>query len=475
MSALGLFLLDARFELSASDLNPGEYLEKLREGGAEVWVGSQPQKIPQGAVVFYSSAISPSDPEMREARDRGMEVFPRHLLLRYLTARYYTIAVSGTHGKTTTTAWVAWLLERGGYEPSALVGGSVHAWGSNVRIGQLSKQIGRPLLVIEADESDGSFLDIVASMAIVTNIDLDHVDRYHSLDEVERQFQKFIHFENQAQGNHPMQEEKEDKYFIPSLESIRLLDRQPHTKTPHDPPGLQTVKEILTQISIDVAENAIVYKDTTFKVGLLGQHNLYNATAVAACALCLGIPYQVIAEALLNFSGVGRRMETLFQTQTPAGIEVRIVDDYAHHPNEIEAVLKTYHSGGYSVVPYWEPHRVSRFCAFQKEYSQLFHGELRETLTMFPVFDAAGEEASGKFPQFRQLYEAFSQNRLVSPQGSPTLSGDTLEEAAQEIASSIGKAAQDTVFLFMGAGHSSKYAHHIAELVKEKIDKRKNI
>ena len=156
MSALAILLMQSGFKVSASDLNGGVYLDYLKSYGATVWVGHNPTKINKNSVVFYSSAIPETDEELTFAKLNNKAVYSRHFLLNFITEQYYTIAISGTHGKTTTTAWVAKMLIEAGQDPSAYVGGTVLEWNSNTRIGK-GQVSGKPLLVIEADESDESF------------------------------------------------------------------------------------------------------------------------------------------------------------------------------------------------------------------------------------------------------------------------------------------------------------------------------
>ncbi len=483
MSALGMFLLNQGYRVSASDQSAGGYLDKLASMGATVWSGSQPKKIEPGSVVFHSSAIPPHDAERKWAQENGLTVLPRHELLRILTSRYFTIAVSGTHGKTTTTAWVATLLEEAGFTPSALVGGTVHEWSSNVKLGGKSSPLGKPVLVIEADESDGSFLYINAAVAVVTNVDLDHVDRYSRMEEVEENFRQFI---NRLQKNGARTDAAKKTHepehpksgcFVPTLESLSLLT-----------PGQarhESMQPIMERLSISAERHSVLVKPAAkspegaiheaidepqvMPVGLSGLHNLYNASAVVALGLYLGIGVDLIAKILKSFRGVGRRMEIIAAYRNRAGFETILVDDYAHHPKEIETVMNAYRSAGYLVKPCWEPHRVSRFCAFYREYRQVLNQELENrTLVLFPVFDAAGEEASGEFPQFRTLYGQIQENSIY-------IEPDHAEQArgfAQQTGVTMQEAQQKTVILFVGAGNSSRYVHELDSLLTVAMEEK---
>ena len=180
MSGLALLLARTGVTVTASDQSDSPYLRKLAEKGITTWVGSDAGRINRTAHVYYSSAIKGEDPERSFAERAGMRCEPRHALLAAITREYFTIAVAGCHGKTTTSAWIASLLEAAGLDPTALIGGTVPAWNSNYREGRGELQ-GKPILVIEADESDRSFLSIAAQVALITNIDLYHTDVHASL------------------------------------------------------------------------------------------------------------------------------------------------------------------------------------------------------------------------------------------------------------------------------------------------------
>lgn len=447
MSALGLLLLSQGYELSASDLNGGVYLEKLQEKGARTWVGSDFEKIVPEALIFYSSAISPDDPERKGAAGRGQEAHPRHLLLRSLTRDFYTIAVSGTHGKTTTSAWIAFLFEKAGRDPSALIGGTLAQWGSHFRIGR-GEQNNQPLLIMEADESDGSFLQIDADEALITNVELDHVDRYDAENEIFDQFHTFIE-----------QCQKKGGLTLPSPEAKNWL--------PENAPYARELERFFE--TLEYGPDFISFENAwgsgekvQMQVSLPGRHNLYNGALVAASGLIHSIELEVIQQALSGFTGVGRRLETLAKIKNSHGAEITIIDDYAHHPSEVRAVLDVFAPSKSRVVAIWEPHRISRFCHFYHEFIEVlekFPGF--QNTALLPVFDAGGEASSGEFTEFAGLWEELAK-RLMGEYA--------LNEAPSEMARLAQEAKSDTTFLFMGAGRSSAVAHECADLLASQKD-----
>jgi UDP-N-acetylmuramate--alanine ligase len=437
MSALARFLIKAGFQVSASDKNGGKYLEKLGEAGARVWTGSQPESIADNAVIFYSSAIGPNDPERLWAKEHRLETHSRHGLLQTITRQYYTIAISGTHGKTTTTGWIAFLLELAGFDPNALVGGTLVQWNSNVRLGQ-GKMNGKEILVIEADESDESFLFIDSREVVVTNIELDHVDRYADLNHVVDKFHKFISNCQQLGG-----------VFFPSFEVQDLTKKYINSEKSGD-----KITKIIQQISIDEKAHGLNYKSETghlfFKVGLPGRHNLWNAFAVLAFALYHELPQDAIHNALTSFRGVERRMQVLGEFRNPNGAVITVIDDYAHHPTEIKMVLETLMGKYENVIVVWEPHRISRMIHFNEEFQNVFEKALHyKNIFLMDVFDAAGERQMPEFAHFKSIWSQWTGKvrGVVANKGEYEL-----------LMKSIHSLTANTVVVFLGAGHSSDFA-----------------
>ena len=444
MSALASLLVKSGYSVSASDKNGGKYLEKLGEIGAKVWTGSHPELIPHNALIFYSSAIGPQDPERLYAASQNWETHSRHGLLQAITREYHTIAISGTHGKTTTTGWIAYLLELAGLDPNALVGGTLVQWNSHIRFGE-GQLNGRKILVMEADESDESFLHIVSQETVVTNIELDHVDRYADLNQVAENFRKFI-------GNC----QKSGGVFFPSFEVIDLL------KGPMN--SFDKINEIIRNIRIEESAHGLDFQSKGqsffFKVGLSGVHNLWNAFAVLVFALYHELPEPVIRDALLNFKGVERRMQKLGEFTNQNGISITVIDDYAHHPTEIKMVLETLLGEYENLVVVWEPHRISRMIHFNREFESVFNDSLGvEKIFLMPVFDAAGEKHMPEFSRFHETWNLW--NSRVS--GILETRGDY-----QKLIFHINTFKKKTALVFLGAGFSSEFALDFYKTATEK-------
>lgn len=431
MSGLALLAQRMGAHITASDQNDSPYLRKLAAKGITTWTGSHPDRMPAAAHVYYSTAIRADDAERAYAERSGMVCKPRHELLQVITQNFFTIAIAGCHGKTTTSAWTAYLLERAGYDPTALVGGTVPEWNSNYREGYGTMQ-GKPLLVIEADESDRSFLSINTSVAMVTNIDLDHTDVHASLDALKRDFLTFLSKARSQKGwIHLSKECPEDLLAQLSVDEHRRWQK----------------------ITVDTANHAIICEGKKYPVGLAGAHNLLNATLVLQLALRLRIADAVIAAALREFSGVNRRMQTIAAFPEK---NLVVIDDYAHHPQEVAATLSALAERFDRLLIFWEPHRLSRFNHFYADFDSVLRRYAdRHALYVLPVF-ASGDRAD-QYPLTEKRLALFRTPPYTYIRGA---------EDYQQTAGAWDGARSAAVF--MGAGKSSEYAHaYVAWLARQ--------
>ena len=355
MSGIAEVLLTMGYQVSGSDLKGSEVTDRLVRLGGRVCIGHNAANVEGAQVVVYSTAVHEDNPEMISARAAGIPVIGRAEMLAELMRMKYGIAVGGSHGKTTTTSMVAAVLARGGLDPTIVVGGRLHALGTNARLGH------GPFLVAEADESDGSFLRLSPAVAVITNIDREHLDHYADLDAIR---QAFVYFANRV----PF-------YGV----TVVCAD---------DPP----VRDILPRVTkrtvlygtrpeCDVRAAGIELKPHgsrfmvhafgrergPIELQLPGRHNVLNALAAAAVGLEIEIGFGQIAEALAGFRGVGRR----FETRGEAG-GVRVVDDYGHHPTEILATLAAARGLGGRVLVVFQPHRYTRTAALAAEFGAAF-------------------------------------------------------------------------------------------------------
>jgi len=357
MSGIAEVLLNLGYQVSGSDLRESEITLRLTGMGAVIGYGHRAENVAGADVVVTSTAVRSENPEVVEAHRLLIPVIPRAEMLAELMRMKYGIAVAGTHGKTTTTSMVATLLVHCGIDPTAVIGGRLDAFGSNAKLGK------GQFLVAEADESDGSFMHLSPTIAVVTNIDADHLDYYSGLAEIRDTFVQFI-----------------NKVPFYGLAVICLDDPQiqaviPQVKKRFVTYGLTSQADIrATDLRHDGLRSSFVvhYHDQELgPVGfrMPGRHNVLNALAAIGVALELGLPFRTIAEGLADFGGVQRRFQIHHDQDG-----VMVVDDYGHHPAEIRATLAAARAGwDRRVVAVFQPHRYSRSRALFDEFVTAFY------------------------------------------------------------------------------------------------------
>ena len=373
MSGIAEVLLKYGFDVQGSDLKASPITQRLLDRGARVFIGQKAENLDGAEVIVISSAITPGNAELDAARARGLPVVRRAEMLAELMRLKNNIAVAGTHGKTTTTSMVAALLDGGGMDPTVINGGIIHAYGSNARMGS------GEWMVVEADESDGTFNRLPATVAVITNIDPEHLDHYGSFDALRDAFYTFV-------GNIPFYGVAVCCIDHPEVQALvgRITDRRVLTYG-FSPQADVRVKNLRY-------EAGKAYFDVAMKVGRIeglelpmpGDHNVLNATAAIATALHLGVSGEAIRAALKAFGGVNRRFTRVAELDG-----VTIIDDYAHHPVEIAAVLKAAReSCAGRVIAVHQPHRYSRLADLFEGFCASFNDA--DVAAIAPVF-AAGE------------------------------------------------------------------------------------
>jgi UDP-N-acetylmuramate--alanine ligase len=377
MSGIAEVLLNLGYQVSGSDLKESEITRRLTALGGEVAYGHRAENLREVDVVVTSTAVRADNPEVLEAHRLMVPVIPRAEMLAELMRMKYGVAIAGTHGKTTTTSMVATILTHGGLDPTVVIGGRLDLFESNAKLGQ------GKFLVAEADESDGSFLKLSPTVAVVTNIDADHLDYYRDLDQIKDTFVDFI-----------------NKVPFFGLAVLCLDDPNLQALIP------QVKKRFVTygiNSQADFSASAIEHQAdrTAFTVhyrgellGRLGfrmpgRHNVLNALAAVAVGMELGLDFPAIAAGFKDFGGVGRR----FQIKGEAN-DIMVVDDYGHHPAEIKATLAAARSGWQRrVVVVFQPHRYSRTQALFDDFVTAFYQA--DQLLVMDVYAAGEEPISG--------------------------------------------------------------------------------
>jgi len=385
MSGIAEVLLNLGYHISGSDIKETEVTRRLQTLGCEIFYGHRKENVKEADVVVVSSAIRQGNPEVEVAEQRLIPVIPRAEMLAELMRMKVGIAIAGTHGKTTTTSLIATVLAAGGLDPTVVIGGRLNSIGSNARLGQ------GEFLVAEADESDGSFLKLMPTIAVVTNIDPEHLDYYSGIEEIKETFLSFIN---------------KIPFFglaVLCLDHPNIQNLLPRLKKRFTTYGLTT--------QADFQAKEIVFEglSTTFdvlhqrrEVGRLriqmpGLHNVFNALATVATAFELDIPFRIVQETLRDFSGIQRRFQIKGERKG-----ILIVDDYGHHPVEIIATLKAARTGWERrIVAIFQPHRYTRTKALFHDFLTAFYDA--DILILTDIYPAGEDRIEGV--EARALFE----------------------------------------------------------------------
>ncbi|MEM9032221.1 MAG: UDP-N-acetylmuramate--L-alanine ligase [Pseudomonadota bacterium] len=378
MSGIAEVLLNHGYTVQGSDLKRSKITDRLAEKGATIFEGQRAENLEDAEVIVISSAIKRGNPELDAARARGLPVVRRAEMLAELMRLRSNVAVAGTHGKTTTTTMVATLLDAGGVDPTVINGGIIHAYGSNARVGQ------GEWMVVEADESDGTFNRLPATIAIVTNIDPEHMEHWGTIENLRQGFTDFV-------SNIPFYGLAVLCTDHPEVQSLlgRVTDRRVVTFGFNAQADVRAVNltyaKGVAHFDIALAAEGMVIEGCTLPMP--GDHNVSNALAAVAVARHLGMKTAEIRDALANFKGVNRRFTKVGEVEG-----VTIIDDYGHHPVEIAAVLKAARQAiepDARVIAVHQPHRYSRLSSLFDDFCACFNDA--DVVAIAEVF-AAGEE-----------------------------------------------------------------------------------
>ncbi len=433
MSGLAEILRTLEFDVSGSDLKEGDTTRRLRRLGVTLHVGHAAENVTGADVVVYSSAIAETNPEVIEARTQGIPVITRAEMLAELMRVKYGVAIAGSHGKTTTTSLVATVLRAAGLDPTVVVGGRMQALGTNARLGA------GDLLVAEADESDGSFLRLTPTVAVVTNIDPEHLDFYRTHEALKDAFVSFV--------------EKVPFYGLAvlCLDHPDVQDLLPRVRRRHVTYGLSP--------QADYSARAVAFHGTTtsfvayrrgeplgeFSVAMPGQHNVLNTLAAIAVADELEVPLDVMKEGLATFGGVARRFSIAGRVHG-----FTLVDDYGHHPAEIVATLRAARRA-YSgrVLVAFQPHRYTRTAHLFEEFSRAFNeADLVVVTDIYPA---------GEMPIEGVTSEALAQS--IARHGHHAVS---YARSWTELSSRLAQeAASGDVVITLGAGDINRVLSHV--------------
>ncbi|MBW1972345.1 MAG: UDP-N-acetylmuramate--L-alanine ligase [Deltaproteobacteria bacterium] len=440
MSGIAEVLITLGYDISGSDLKPSPITKRLQDLGATIFYNHKAKNIGDSQVVVFSSAVSQDNPEILEAKRKKIPVIRRAEMLAELMRMKYGIAVAGTHGKTTTTSMIAHIMAKAEMDPTMIIGGKVNAFGSNARLGQ------GEFLVAEADESDGTFLKLSPIIAVITNIDADHLDYYKDINDIKESFYNFA--------------DKVPFYgaLVLCVDDKNVCSLIPRFKKRVISYGINNNADFMAKdISSHQMETGfrlLVYGKDMGRVELKipGEHNIYNALASIATSYELDIPIEKIKEALEDFKGVQRR----FQIKATVK-DIIFVDDYGHHPAEIMATLKAAKKGwNRRVVVLFQPHRYTRTKALFNDFLKAFLDADKTIITdIYPASEKPIKGVTGK--------------KLAESMQSKTKKDVIYLPRDKDMAKNIFPLLrQGDIFITIGAGDIYKVGEEIIKLLGDK-------
>ena len=444
MSGIAEVMHQLGYKVQGSDAAEGYVVEKLRKEGIEVTIGHSPDNLGDAAVVVCSTAIKEDNPEVQAAAQRRLPRVRRAEMLAELMRMQKTVAVAGTHGKTTTTSMVAALLDSGGMDPTVINGGIINRYGSNARLGKSD------WWVIEADESDGSFLRLDGTIAVVTNIDPEHLEHYGTFDRVKDAFVEFVE-------NVPFYGLAVLCVDHPEVQNIIVRIRYRRIVTY----GFSALADVradnVAPVPGGTKFDALILKrdgerrTIPVHVPIPGRHNVQNALAAIAVALELGVSDKAIVAAFERFDGVKRRFTKVGEVDGAT-----IIDDYAHHPTEIRAVLSAAREGAQGrVIAVMQPHRYTRLQSLMDEFQNAFNDA--DVVFVTPVYAAGEEPIEGIDAAALADGLRAHGHRMVSTVGD-------LDQLCAELRD---LAADGDMVICMGAGDITKWAGALASGICE--------
>ncbi len=433
MSALAFLLLGKGLKVSGSDLFPSLILKELEKRGAQVFLGHKKEQIKKGSVIVYSSAVGDDNPELKEAKRLKLKIIHRSQLLKELILEKKAILIGGTHGKTTVSSLLAFVLEKAGLDPSYAVGGIFNGGGLNGHLGR------GDYFVAEADESDGSFLNYQGIGAIVTNVEADHLEYWKSLSRLKKGFVKFL---DSISDKNKLFWCLED----PVLKELTKAGLSYGFQKQADLRACQ-IQHLGSSVRYQVEFQGRRFKN--IEISLIGRHNVLNSLAVFGLALSLGVRVEQIKKAFKSFPGIERRLQTIAEKK-----KILFLEDYGHHPTEVQTVLRTLREayGKKEIICVFQPHRYSRTRQFFTEFTRSFENADEVIVTdIYAAFekrlkDKKGNKIKTKDVSGKMLAQAIAKRQKM-----------VFYAAKEELFSFLhGRLKSDALVLFLGAGDISE-------------------
>ena len=444
MSGLSLIMKGKGFKVQGSDLASNKNIERLKKEKIKIQIGHKKQNINKATIVVVSSAIKKNNPDLIEAKKKQLPVYKRGEMLAHIVSLTKNIVVVGSHGKTTTTSLIASIFQETRIDPTIINGGVINSINNSAKLGKSDWSI------LEADESDGSFVYIPPTYSIITNIDREHMDFYSSMNKLNEYFIKFVNKVPSFGKSFICLDDKNNKILIKKINNKNYYTYGLDSKSNFCIKNIKQTKqysEFDLKISLPNKKNRIIKK---FRIPLLGIHNIRNSVAAAALSITVGLTVLSVKRGLKNFKGVQRRFNKIFTYN-----KVDFFDDYAHHPTEIKGVLNGVRNvyDGYEKVCIFQPHRVSRLKDLKKEFTYAFKDA--DKVILFPVY-TAGEKIKLGFS-----YLNFAKKVIKNSKVKLFLIDDKFQLAKYIKNNIYGK----KIVIGMGAGSISTWMRELPKLL----------
>ena len=444
MSGLALIMKRMGFNVQGSDLLNNKNIERLKKDKIKVNIKHSKQNIMSATIVVISSAIKKNNPELIEAKKKQLPIYKRGEMLANIVSLTKNIVVTGSHGKTTTTSLLAAIFSKTKLDPTIINGGVLNAIKSSAKLGKSD------WCILEADESDGSFIHVPPTYSIVTNIDREHMDYYNSMNDLKNLFIEFINKVPSFGKSFICIDDKNNKDLLKKLKIKNFYTYGVNLKSQFRIKNIKQMKEFSEYdlaVNLPGKKNIVINK---IKIPLLGIHNILNSTAAIAVALTIGISKNAIKNGLKEFKGVQRRFNKVFTYR-----ETSFYDDYAHHPTEIKEVLNGVRAAykKEEVICVFQPHRISRLKDLKKEFSLSF--KKADTVILCPIY-AAGEKIKLGFN-----YSSFAKDIIKNSKVKLFMINDQYELAKLIKNTIYGK----KIVIGMGAGTISAWMKELPSLI----------
>ena len=445
MSGLSLIMKGKGFKVQGSDLNFNKNVERLKKEKIKIFIGQKKQNLKNATIVVISSAIKKNNPEIIEAKRKNLPIITRGKMLAHIVSLMKNIVVVGSHGKTTTTSLITSIFQKTKLDPTIINGGVINSLKNTAKLGKSDWSI------LEADESDGSFIHIPPTYSIITNIDREHMDFYKSMSELKELFLRFV---NKVPSFGKSFICIDDKNNAEMIKKIKTKNYYTYGTNPKSQFYIKNIKQFKEFSEFDLSIKLPGKKKiliNNIKIPLLGIHNIRNSTAATALAFTIGIPKKIIKKGLSKFKGVQRRFNKIFTYRN-----IDFYDDYAHHPTEIKEVLNGVREAykDHEIICIFQPHRISRLRDLKNEFCLSF--KKANSVILCPIY-AAGEKIKLGFS-----YNQFGKE-IIKKSNVKLFLAEDQHQIAKLIKSNVyGK----KIVVGMGAGTISSWMKELPELLK---------